>query len=121
MYDVNNNELFNTDQTFNLLLLNFYCMIVLYFINFFAIVIFNNFESEADFMITSPDDFTLIISEINFFENFEKLKESLTINEITPYEINCTFKISEYFEMKQQFVDKKNILRIMHAQKVSFI
>ena len=93
-------------------------MIVLYFINMFSIVIFNNFEAEADFMITSPDDFTLVISEINFFESFDKLNESLTINEITPYEINCTFKINDYFEMKQSFVEKKNILRIMHLQKV---
>lgn len=87
----------------------------------FSIVIFNNFEAEADFMITSPDDFTLVISEINFFESFDKLSESLTINEITPYEINCTFKISDYIEMKQRFVEKKNILRIMHLQKVRII
>lgn len=104
------------DNAFNVNLMNFICMLVMFVMNGIFIIILNSLESEADYQIITPEDYTLMISDIpDNFETYDQLKdEVLDIHSIVPLEVNLTYKISEYMNKKVEFRKYKKLLRIMH-------
>lgn len=115
--------LIEKDKTFNVNLMNFICMIVMFIMNGVFIIILNNLESEADYKIITPEDFTLMISDIpNDFDDYEQMRiQVLELHTIQPIEINVTYRISGYIKKKEEFKVLKKQLRMMHNNDVSHI
>jgi hypothetical protein len=90
-------------------------------INWVFVVLMSNLETEVDVEIITPEDFTLMISDIpNDFRSFEELRTKyLSVDEIVPIEINPTFKLSDYTKLKSDFILLKKKLRYLHAHNVS--
>ena len=96
-------------------------MCVMLVINWVFIVLMSNLETEVDVEIITPEDFTLMISDIpDKFRSFDDLRlHYLQVDDIIPIEINPTFKLSKYMALKDDFVNLKKKLRYLHAHNVS--
>jgi hypothetical protein len=112
--------LIEKDNSFNVNLMNFICMLVMFVMNGIFIIILNSLESEADYKVITPEDYTLMISDIpDTFETYDQLKDDvLDIHSIVPLEINLTYKVSEYMKKKTDFRNYKKQLRMMHNKGI---
>ena len=119
----NNTALLPFDRVFNINFMNFLCMCVLFVVNCIFIVIVRNLDIEADFKVITPEDFTLMISDIPIeFDSNKKLKdEVLVVNDISPIEVNITYKMSDYMQIKNDFILNKKKLRSMHMKNVRIL
>lgn len=119
----NKDSLINVSNTPNVNLINFITQIVMLLINLIVILIVNNLEMEAEYKVITSQDYTLYIADIHeeeLTDNVEILKnEILEIDGVKPIEINTTYEISGYIELKNQFKSLKQKLRTMHINKVS--
>jgi hypothetical protein len=116
-------SLISISNTPNVNLINFISQIVMLLINLIVILIVNNLEMEAEYKEITSQDYTLYISDIHeeeLTDNIEVLKnEILEIDGIKPIEINTTYEISGYIDLKNKFKNLKQKLRSMHVNKVS--
>lgn len=85
---------------------NFLCMCVLFCVIVFFIVIVRNLITEIDMRNTTPSDYTLMVSGLEKqFTSIEDIKNNkLECNGVMPYEINLTYGIHEYYQLKQKFL-----------------
>jgi hypothetical protein len=97
--------------------LNFLTMLVLFLVNLFFIVIVHNLIQEADFEAITPSDFSLKISKVDHkFRDLDELKsEILEVNNISPIDVNLTFRLDDYFiyqrnlkMLKQKYIRLKS-------------
>lgn len=120
----NKDSLISVSNTPNVNLINFITQIVMLLINLIVILIVNNLEMEAEYKVITSQDYTLYISDIHeeeLTDNVEILKnEILEIDGVKPIEINTTYEISGYINLKNDFKNLKQKLRTMHINKVSF-
>lgn len=94
-------------------------MTILLLINVVFLILVHNLIHESDIGNTTPEDFSLIIGNIPYgFEDTVLHKSSyLTINGITPTEVNITYKISEYFEIEQNLAKIRQSLKKLEKLK----
>jgi len=96
--------------------LNFLTMVTLFVVNLIFIIIVFNLIQEADFEAITPSDFSLKISKVeDKFKDLDQLKsEILEINDISPIDVNLTFRLDDYFtdqqilkNLKQKYINLK--------------
>ncbi len=95
-------------------------MFVLFFVNIVFIVLMTNLDAEADIEQVTPEDFTLFISDIpKDIGNYEEIRTNfLSVNDITPIEVNPAYNINEFNILKEKFINLKKKLRYMHIHKL---
>ena len=121
---INENPILNIElnNSTNYSILNFTCMFAMFLINGCYIVILNHLEYEAEYKVITPQDYTLMINDINT-EDIVKSpelirKEILEIGHHIPIEVNNTYDILDYYNLKSEFAQLKKKLRIMHSEGV---
>lgn len=110
------------DTMVNLNLIHLVCMCIMFVLNNIYLILFSNLDKEIDIEIITPKDFTLMISDIpkDQSESFELLKEKyLNVDDICPYEINPTYKIGFFQELKKKYGLLKKNLRYIHHYKLN--
>lgn len=117
-----NDQLKSISITEDVNLLNFICMLIMFVINCIAIIIVHNLEFEADYKVITPQDYTVLVSDIEpeeMSDDKQYLKSQLLLmEEISPIDVNLTFSISGYVEKKEEFKELKKKLRLMQTNKV---
>ena len=109
------------DTSVNVCLINFICMIVMFLVNYVFIVILNGLECEADYQIITPQDYTLMISDVDpTFKSDEELKDMLEVLAIKPLHVNRTYKLHDYINKKIEFKNLLQILNYMEINEVNF-
>jgi hypothetical protein len=119
---INSNPvLVGLDHTFNINLLNFICMSVVYLINCLFILIISGLNFEAEYTVLTAEDYTLMIQDVdkqyfNIVDDDHILTDVLEMNNISPIAINQTFNIENFIKKKNDFIDCKKKLRYMNAK-----
>lgn len=97
-------------------LIHFLAQIFLTWISFIGLLICYNLYLEADLLNITPEDFTLMLSNLPTDE--VKLDEALKTLDAAPvYEVNRTYKLTEFFKLKEEFKNKRKILQQMIRNK----
>lgn len=113
----------NNNTLFNIHLLNFICLCVMFLVNLSYVIIMTNLDAEMDIQLITPEDFNLMISDIpKGISSWEELRSKfLDVEGITPICLNPTYDINELTILKAEYVKYKKILRLMHKHNVRFI
>jgi hypothetical protein len=86
----------------NYSMLNCLAMIVIFVANVIGIFNISNMVLEIDFQLTTPSDFTLMISNLPKDSKKDDLIELLTLPGIKLVDLNFTYKIENYLTFKKQ-------------------
>ena len=93
-------------------LLNIICLTAIFIYSIIFTITMLNLTNECDIGNTTPEDFSLIISNIQtgFADTEHHRNVYLQVNGISPVEINMTYKLSKFFSLeKEKFKLKSEI------------
>lgn len=98
------------DSTLDFNLINLITQVVLFISSSIFITICYNLNLEEDLLNITPEDFTLMISNLpTDVEKLNEIKDKLT--QVQVYEINRTYKLSYFYEQKREYLSKRRKLQ----------
>lgn len=113
---IHSDNLGDIDPTIDMNLLHFLCEITLVIVNAIFMLTAFNLDLEADLENITPKDFTLRISNISTNLNESEIKEELEIEKIKIYEVNRTFKLHDFFECKDKYIQCRKKIAYLNAK-----
>ena len=100
-------------------LYNFVFAVVLTFVYLGILILKNYLIKEIDFENTTPSDYTLMISGLRKdLGTVEEVKEELSIDGVTPVEVNMTLKIDVYVNYKQKYLEVEKKIKDLELNKM---
>lgn len=104
-------------KVFNMTIIHLITQFTLVIINMIVILVVYNIHLEADLLNITPEDFTLLISNLPLEENL--LYKSLEHFNVPIHEVNRAYKIKDYCDIKQKYIQYKKKYNYIMNKKIS--